>query len=248
VTLDLLGGSMPKDLALSGPARPGTVNWEPEGLRIALPADRTARDPVGVKTQFQVSGDFDIQASCDLLAAEEKSSFFGSGARLFVKLDSPLGEHVSLSRVRRATGGDVYLAYYVYKDSTGKQQEVRKQIFAASDSGRLRLRRVGDQLLFEAADDQKPFEGIHSLVCGTGDLVEIGFTASTHFHPAATEVRWKEATIVADALPGYASVEPGISRNTWYWIIGLASLGVVAVAIPVGFRLGRRRASTPVSS
>jgi hypothetical protein len=196
---------------------------------------------VGARARFGVAGDFEIVASLDLIEAPAKSSFFGSGARLFVRFDSPIEERVSLSRVRREYGGDCYLVNYVWKDAKGVQQEVRKTMPAYSKSGRLRLRREGETLIFEAADDDQRFEKIHSVDCGTEDATEISVTATTWYHPSATEVRWKELSVSADALTDRDMPESLEPSRFWYWAIGAASIGVLIVAFPIGLLVSRRR-------
>ena len=231
IALPLRGGSPQRpEFAPAGPTVPGTVLWEAEGLRLKLPAARTALAPVGIRTRFGLRGDFDVQASYEILSADEGVKGFGVGARLFVVLDSPEDDLVSLSRVLRAEGPS-FAAFRVSNEG-GKPREDSRRVKAKSQRGRLRLYREGETLFFEAADGDQDFERIHAIQIGDVDVREIRLTAWTGDKPAAVDLRWTDASFKAEEFPIRETAAAGFASIWW---IGLA-VGVIAVAVALSAR------------
>jgi hypothetical protein len=62
--------SLDDDFKLIGPDATSLTKFEPEGLRISLPAKRITREPIGVAPRFKIKGDFEITVSYEIINAD----------------------------------------------------------------------------------------------------------------------------------------------------------------------------------
>ena len=78
---------------------------EEAGLRITLPADRTPNQPVGFKTTMVLSGDFEITAAYELLAADPPTTGYGVGVNLGLAPDGARKKYAKVGRFMRPGRG-----------------------------------------------------------------------------------------------------------------------------------------------
>lgn len=221
-----------------GPNYPQVARPDDKGLRINLQANRPKRGPVGVATRFRVRGNFEITASYEILNADVGTKGYGAGARLWVKLDAPTTDVISLGRVDRVKDGRIFVAYRVSKDASGKDVPQTQTAPSQARHGKLRLARTGTTLAFLVADgDATDFREIHRLEVGSHDLEQVQFTATTGDQPTAVDLRLRDLTLRADKLPSAPSTA---GSTAWLWWAACAA-GAVILLGGLGFWFWARR-------
>lgn len=233
-------------LQLIGPNAQHVIKPDDQGIRLILTEKRKKRDPVGVATKFCLRGDFEITASYELLKADVPVKGYGTGARLWMKLDAASVDVISLGRVVRPKNGDVFVAYRVSKGSNGKQLTQTRSSPAHSKKGKLRLARRGPTLAFLISDGENAeFVELYHLEVGTKDIEQVQLTATTGGEPVTVDLRFANISIRAHKLP----TEPATASRTWWlwWVacaIGVTILGTAGVLI---WKRARTRQSSKVS-
>jgi hypothetical protein len=224
---------LPPELQPFGPEVGERATFEPEGLRIRLPAQREQPGAgVGVHTRFVVSGDFEITLSYDLLAVEKPARGRGSGVSLYLEIGSPWQAAATLARVTRVKEGESYVVWRGLRDGPAKGND-RVQTFPAKvRSGKLRLTRTGSSLRYSVAEgDAGVFRGLAQVDFITSDVDSIRFAANTGESPTALDIRLHALQIRAAGLPtGGRGVGPDNQRARgwlfWMLLLGAATLVV----------------------
>jgi hypothetical protein len=70
--------SLNPTLTLFGPDSGKAVQFEPEGLRITMPAGRADKAAVGLAPNLRISGDFEITVGYEILSAERPAEGMGA--------------------------------------------------------------------------------------------------------------------------------------------------------------------------
>lgn len=213
-------------LVVYGPDAEECVRFEPEGLRISLPANFPRQRPgTGVVTDFGVQGDFEITIGYELFGDGRPPS---SGNPTLVKLvvvpvNTPRvmlwqrtnQNRASLSRElpRPKTGSQFVAAVSQWKneplpkdkwgneDFKNLETETTQQFPASAKSGRLRMVRNGSELFFFVGDGNDNLTLMHRVEFGTKDLKNVRVLASTGWMGTALDVRVTDLQIRAEAFP-----------------------------------------------
>jgi predicted RNA-binding Zn-ribbon protein involved in translation (DUF1610 family) len=234
--------------ALVAPNQPQFVRPEPEGLRIALPKDRTDLSPLALGTRFGLSGDFDVSAALEILRAETPAEGFGVGPTLFINKIDRHYEGATLGRLLRAKDKDIILADLV-TGKAGPERKFEVHTKPSSDQRfRLRYKRTGAQLSYFVGKgfEGDAFEEMPARTFGEDPLSQIVMIVTTGKQPAEVDVRWIDLRIRCDgvrgAIPASAViVEPAApSRIRLFALFGMA-LFLLGGATTVAYWRWRRR-------
>jgi hypothetical protein len=191
-----------KDFSLTGPDADKHVKFEPDGLRITLPAGYVGDRPItGLVTAFGVQGDFEITLSYEILKEPAAADAGSGGTRLTlgVLLHTAERNLAQLSRKVDMKGG---LRFAAWAYTSDKDQPRNKGVAAKAKTGRLRLTRAGNVLSYFAADGaDQDFTLLQKFPFGAEDVREVRITGATGGDKAALEVRVIDLRIRAAALP-----------------------------------------------
>ncbi len=191
-----------KDFSLTGADAEKCVKYEPEGLRITLPAGHVGDLPgTGLVTGFGVRGDFEITLSYEVLlepaAADAGSS--GTRLRLAIVLNTAGQNLTHFSRKMDMKAGPRFAAWVSTPD---KNQPTIKGFPAKAKTGRLRLTRTGNVLSYFAAEgSDADFTLLQKFPFSTEDVREVRITGGTGGEKAALDIRITDLRIRAAALP-----------------------------------------------
>jgi hypothetical protein len=193
------------DFARIGPDADPCVKYEPEGMRIALPAGFAGDRPsTGVVTTFGIKGDFEITVGYEILH-EPAQAEAGSQTRfaITVSLDKPFPAQNRVAFNRRVTNnGPNYYTWMSRRDPADNKPVLRRQSFPTEvKSGRLRLVRSGAVVSFLVAEGRdKEFTLLRKENFGSEDVRDINLAGATGGDKAALEVRLTDLRIRAAAL------------------------------------------------
>jgi hypothetical protein len=248
-------------LLIYGPEASGCVKFEPDGLRITLPAGYPRqRSGTGVVTEFGIKGDFEITARFEILE-EPRVGAGGNPTDLsLVVVPNELPEpdvwyKASQNRAllaRELTGANQTGRFHadattwtldIPTDQWGNELFSRVELHHSERSlttartGRLRLVRSGSVLFFSTSEDAaEEFSLLHKHEFGTRDLKNVRILASTGGPAASLDVRVTDIRIRADGFvkPTEAIPQPTAGAGGgWSWG-GI----LLAVAVPVVIALG----------
>jgi hypothetical protein len=116
-----------------------------------------------------------------------------------------------------------------------------------ASSGRFRMVRTGPTLHFQVAEGESPtFRELFATEYGTEPIEFVRLAAVTGGSQKSVEVLWKDLTVRAEDLPGYASPTSGPSRpsRSPLWLV----LGVVGVFVLVAVVWWWAAAHRPVAA
>jgi hypothetical protein len=240
---DFRGKPLPDELILTPTGADRFVQSEPDGLRITLPKKRGNFSPVAVATRTAVTGDFEITATLEILAAEQPKDGFGVGTTMFInKADSPK-EGATIGRLLRPSGKDVVL-WDMGFGKKGKDLQFDMDTRPSTDKiFRLRLKRTGAELsyLFGKGIDGDQFEIPPSKTFGTSDLQQVLVRVTSGGQPYAVDARLIELRIRSGATPApVAVVEPPAApvQSSRDWLLAaLCVLLALALAVVISFGL-----------
>jgi hypothetical protein len=235
-----------------------------QGWRITLPAGRGKLPPAGFLTRFSVRGDFEITYTYEILKADKPTEGYGAGVSLYAAINPKTNDAVSLSHRFKPDGKIIFLADRM-KTIDGELQHpfgfhVKP---AASLVGKLRLQRIGSQILYFVADGaDAELEKLGEHEFGKEDVQPILVEGSSGDSEAGLDFRLLTLTIRAEEMPGLAerlaaakskkpaaellrpTPAPPRKAETPLWQTVALILGVVLVVALAGlggWRLLRRR-------
>jgi RNA polymerase sigma factor (sigma-70 family) len=260
-------GKVVAGLRLFGPEAEECVQFEPAGLRFALPAGYPRERPgTGVVTQFGARGDFEITARYEILQ-EPRVPGWGNPTRLMlvaVPHDRPepdvwyranenraeLARHVAESnQVGQFVADLTKWNPVVPKDPWGNEifntieLHNKHQRPATAQAGRLRLVRHGATLYFYTSEEpQDAFTLLSRGQFGTKDLKNVRLLAATGGPPASLDVRVTDLRIRADGFVGESEpvVAPAAPENMWLVLLA-AGVPILAGAVALAVWLVARR-------
>ncbi len=239
--------ALPKAIfRLTGPMAGTRIKPEPEGLRITLPVEQEKPGPVGVKTRFQISGDFDITIAYEIIHADQPKSDWGVGFEIHLMTNTATKEAASFFRAVQVSGNDVYLGVRRRTNNTGARENVPGVWFdpipAISKSGKMRITRKVSQVVFSVAEGANiEFGEFYRFDLGTEDITTLQMNANPSNGLNAVDLRVIDLRIRADKL--IKIVEPVLSNPLWPKVL---ILGVLAALIFMR-RLWNQRQNGPDS-
>lgn len=238
------------------PLGPGAVNLlrpTTEGLRIGVPAGHNVKT-VGFSPRFKISGDFHVKIEFTLLNRTRPKAGYGSGPTIYVSMGSTQDAAASLGRQLRPDGRDVY-GVFAARIEEGQRIPTAKLFdipdAPSSTSGRLELKRVGEELTYSVADtslgSSRP---LATLPVSAADvtLIRVGVTQSDP--QSAVAMVLHRIDIVATDLPHLPSeqartsqlyrprYQPPIVAKSYRWL--WQSLAGVLMTIGLAIWLWRR--------
>lgn len=140
---------LPPEFRLEGPDVKAVTKSEEAGFRITLPNTRKPNIPVQVAPTFAITGDFEVTATYELLAADMPKDGYGVGVSLNIATTNDLQKFLKISRVLRADAKSVFMAEYWTK---GANDWRGPQVPTEVRSGQLRLVRVGSLVRCQASE------------------------------------------------------------------------------------------------
>src|SRR5207244_425450 len=130
-------------LSIFGPDADLFTHPGEKGLRVALPAQRNGRDPVGLICTAPVEGDFEITAGYEILEAKRPKAGGGVGFELYLMAATPGQDALAMMRVARAWGTDVHSCSHNFTRDGKRRFMGSRDTPAVNPSGRLRVVRSG---------------------------------------------------------------------------------------------------------
>jgi hypothetical protein len=238
---------------LRGPDAAQRVQFELDGLRIALPAGQPEGiTSTGVVTRALVRGDFEITAGFEVLKEIGQSR-----CSLIIDLDRPNKNMAILSRQTGAKVKAQFLAWVTLWDEKAAREHTQsKPITTQAQAGQFRLKRSGPLLSYHVATaDSSDFQKLQEYEFGVEDVKAVHLVAATTGKDAALDVRFADLRLRAESLPGLEAVaaaagqadevQPGQARIGWTtWVVALFLLAVAGSAALIVRRAGSKK-STP---
>jgi predicted Zn finger-like uncharacterized protein len=253
VYLDFRGGKLPPEDLTSweGSDHEATIEPEEPGLRISLPADHHHKYPVGVRVNTTVKGDFEITGGYEIVHAVTPRQGYGVGYEIYIPTDSPAKDAIAFARVRLPNDKDEYICTYMTTPVEGNPEGKRRfhinQFKAGSTSGRLRLTRKGNLVIYSAAEgDGGEFRELCRHTYCPDDLKSVRVAAYPGMAPEAVDVRLVDVRVGAEKpvlLAAAPNAEP--ARGLGKGIALAAVLGLfLAVGLGAWLLRARRAAGT----
>jgi len=179
---------------------------EVEGLRITLPAVNGPANAVGVKLRFPVRGDFELEATLELIDAVEPV-VSGAGATVYLFMDSADRDGVWLGKVRDRMGAVIFnVGQRVNADAERSTKFIKTAAAKRKDGlARFRIVRKGPQFtVFVAEGEMAEFKLFHEFEVSDADLTIVRLAADpARAANAAIDVRLVDFTITAAEFVGY---------------------------------------------
>jgi DNA-directed RNA polymerase subunit RPC12/RpoP len=228
------------------------VRFEPDGLRVSLPAGRPGNQRgTGVSCWQAVKGDFEITFNFEILhePAPKDAGSPHTRVSMEILLERPKPWRNAAAITRKVTaGGTGFACWSVLIDDEDEAKEAIRNggIATAAKTGRLRLKRAGALLSYYVAEG---FDGEFTLLrqfpFGKEPLKEIRLVASTGGPKAAIDVRITDLLVRAESLPDLADIQPVAADPTsdglWLWT-GILLAAAVALSLGIWRYVRRRRA------
>ena len=235
-----------KTLKLDGGNAEQMVRPEDKGLRITVPAGLGKPAPIGIATQFQVQGDFEITASYEILKAVEPKDGYGVGVTLTFGAATPGKEEVTAEWSSIPKLGDTLTTTWITVGEDGKRRFQPTRRAARARSGQLRLSRSG--AVVEASFAEGPgaaFVPLKRVEFGTADLAVVRLGANTGWSDAPVDLRLNDLRVRAAALPGYSEPTTPVARGaSILWVGGGVLAAVAALAGAIWWRASSLRGAT----
>ena len=204
-------------LRWSGPTPQKYIRREEDGLRITLPAENGPADGVGVRLRYPLRGDFELEATFDLLdvdrpdAAPERAGG-GAGATIYLLMDSADLDGVWLGKTIKGSHGPAFSVGHRVKRGEERFNKFLKTVPAEQERGLVRLRvvRKGAMFSFYGAEGAaETLQPILDLEVSAADVSIVRFAADPAWAPdVAIDVRLVEITMTAEEFVGYEPPTP----------------------------------------
>ena len=251
----------PVGLEHYGPDAAECVRFDPEGLRIALPAGYPkVRPGTGVVTTFGLKGDFEITVRFEILK-EPSPSFPAANVTSLKLLVVPLEKPepgvwfkstqnraaVARESAGRGNPGGFSAALAKWNPNVPKENgnerfdkvetSTYKFVIAKAKTGRLRLVRTGADLFFYRGEADSDFVILDTQPFGTKDLKDVRVLASTGVPKAELDVRVSDLRIRADSFVKHVApalpppAQAAQTEPTSTWLVLLLVIGVGAVVL-----------------
>lgn len=218
----------PVDLQVVGTQLNNLARTEGGGLRVRLPAGQPKLPPVGVRTCFQVRGDFEITAGFQLVNVASPQTGHGAGVSLYLELEGPGRPAATVARYRRPKDGDVFVAHRA-RDADGEREHHSTAVPARGSAGALRLVRRGPTVEFLVSEDHRLFVAVDRFDIGPGEVRLLRLAGENGGGKGAVDVRLTDLRVRGGSLPNEAPPPPAPSRAPLYWV-GAALLLLAAGA------------------
>ncbi len=207
----------PAAITLFGPDAPQCVQFEPDGLRIRLPAGFAGvRRGNGVTVGVSAKGDFEITVGFEVLQ-EPAPADAGEATRLTVDvgLERKKNHVAALSRVTWEADTPHYRAHVSLPSDAGGNKPTQGRPFPArARTGRLRLVRNGAVVSYFVSEaGSNEFRLLQQYRLGATELENVRIVGRTGGPRAALDVRVTDFRIRADWLSETSRPAPAAREN-----------------------------------
>ena len=197
-------------LRWSGPAPERFIRLEPEGLRITLPSQDGPAQPLGVALRPVVCGDFELEATFELLQIDRTDEGRGAGLTVYFFMDDEEWNGLWFGKMNERVRGPAFVTGHRTGDRSRGEERIDKftDAVAARDGPgtfRLRVVRRGTTFHFFAADGvTDEFRHLRTLEVSGDDVRIVRFAADPGWSPnAIVDGRLVELTMRAEEFVGY---------------------------------------------
>jgi RNA polymerase sigma factor (sigma-70 family) len=183
---------------------------EDEGLRITCPEKDGPPQPVGVKLRYPVRGDFEIEATLEILSVAPPQ-FYASGVDLYLFLESPERHGLWLGKMKIIEEGLSFLAGGIAKQNGARVHNYSKARPTAPELGlaRLRIVRQGARFSFWGAEGDADYQLVDALDISAADVSMVRFAVEPgRQRPTGVDARLVDFSITAEELVGLWSRHP----------------------------------------
>ena len=202
------GGRLNRELLKwSGPRPERFVRFEPEGLRISLPAANGPAQPLGVALRPIVRGDFELEATFELLQVVRPNEGPGVGLTVYFFMDDEEWNGLWFGKMQDKVRGPVFLVGHRTGDRSQGEERVDQftdTLVARKEAGvfRLRVERRGSVFrCFAAEGESGAFRLMRTLDASDKDVRIVRFAADPGWLPnALVDGRLVEFTLKAEQL------------------------------------------------
>jgi RNA polymerase sigma factor (sigma-70 family) len=190
----------------SGPNPEKYVRREDEGLRIKLPPEKGPALPVGVKLRYPVRGDFDLEATLELIHVA-KPERWTAGVTVYVFMDSAELDGFWVGKMNERSLGPVFHLGQRIKSRQERANKFIKIVPTWPETGLARLRMVRQGSRFSMfASEGAAGDYLHLETCdvSAADLQIVRFAADPVEVPnVAIDARLIDFSISAQEFVGY---------------------------------------------
>jgi hypothetical protein len=241
------GGRFDNDaLLLVGKDSEQLVKPTPRGLLVRIPPKRGSHGPVGIELQPRIRGDFEIDASYQLVEFATPPAGTGIRVKLTAELANRTRDRVTIERAAIPKEGNVCTST-VTEGPSGKGRHssfVRRSVLARA--GRLRIARTGFLMRLDYTDDLGKLRTLREINLGNDDPSRVTLVLDTGRSAQGAAVLIKELKLSAQVLRPPTDEPVGTGR----W--GIKTVLVANAALIAGLAVGvsvlvrpRRTGTTP---
>jgi RNA polymerase sigma factor (sigma-70 family) len=178
---------------------------EDEGLRITAPGKDSPPQPVGVKLRYPVRGDFDLEATLEILHVDSPK-YFASGVDLYLQVDSARHDGLWLGKMKIVEQGLSICAGRIVSRDKGRVQIYHKTRPAAPETGlsRLRIVREGASFSFYSAEGEAgEYQLLDTVEIGAEELKMVRFAVEPgRQNPTGVDARLVDFSMTAQEFVG----------------------------------------------
>jgi RNA polymerase sigma factor (sigma-70 family) len=205
------GGRFNRELLRwSGPTPENFIRLEPEGLRITLPSRDGPAQPLGIALRPAVRGDFELEATFELLNVARPGEQRGAGLTVYFFMDDEEWNGLYFGKMDERVRGPAFVTGHLAGDRSRGEERVSKftdTVAARDGSGTFRLRvvRRGATFRFFAADGETgELRHLQTLEVSDEDVRIVRFAADPGWSPnVVVDGRLVEFTMRAEEFVGY---------------------------------------------
>jgi RNA polymerase sigma factor (sigma-70 family) len=211
VTESFRGGRFNRALLKwSGRAPQRFFRLEPEGLRMTLPSQDGPAQPLGVALRPTIRGDFELEATFELLTIDRPEHEGRAGLTVYFFMDDQEWNGLWFGKMNDGLRGAVFVTGQRTGDRSRGEERIDKftdAVAAGGGSGTFRLRvvRRGSEFRFFAADGETgAFQQLKTVAVSRADVRILRFAAEPGgLRNVMVDGRLVEFTVKAEELVGY---------------------------------------------
>jgi RNA polymerase sigma factor (sigma-70 family) len=200
-------------LKWSGPTPERFIRLEPEGLRITLPSQDGPAQPLGLALRPTVRGDFELEATFELLHIDRPDEGRNAGLTVYFFMDDVEWNGVWFGKMNEHARGPAFVTGHRTGDRSRGEERINKftdAVAARDGSGifRLRVVRRGTTFHCSAADGGTgELRHVQTLEVSGDDVRIVRFAADPGWSSnAIVDGRLVELTIRAEHFIGYPAL------------------------------------------
>jgi hypothetical protein len=212
------------DLKLFGPKADESILFEPEGLRIKLPAGSKERPETGLLIPMPGRGDFEVTVRYEILSEPTVAAAAKQPTKLLLRVCLERKDWTVAGLARRVVSDKgVQLTTWTIREKdevTGQKRPFHREYEALAKVGQMRIVRTGSEASFFVAEGpDAEFKSLFQCPFGDEDLRSIELIGATGSPKTALDVRFTDLRVrmgsaLATPDPTPAPPEPQAHRST----------------------------------